>query len=100
MEAKESRRWTEGAEIAAEQLARASQVVVVADQEADIFSHFARRPPQFRLCLADIALVPIEDWNAARKENAQRITGPGQTLLSPILRPDRVVHFALRQLQT
>lgn len=41
---KESRRWTEGAQIAAEQLAGASQVVVVADQEADIFSHFANRP--------------------------------------------------------
>ena len=43
-EDKESRRWTEGAQIAAEQLAGASQVVVVADQEADIFSHFANRP--------------------------------------------------------
>ena len=41
---KESRRWTEGAQIAAEQLAGASQVVVVADQEADIYSHFANRP--------------------------------------------------------
>ena len=44
IEDKESRRWTEGAQIAAEQLAGASQVVVVADQEADIFSHFANRP--------------------------------------------------------
>ena len=41
---KESRRWTEGAQIAADQLAGASQVVVVGDQEADIFSHFANRP--------------------------------------------------------
>ena len=44
IEDKESRRWTEGAQIAAEQLAGASQVVVVGDQEADIFSHFANRP--------------------------------------------------------
>ena len=44
IEDKESRRWTEGAQIAADQLAGASQVVVVADQEADIFSHFANRP--------------------------------------------------------
>ena len=44
IEDKESRRWTEGAQIAAEQLAGACQVVVVADQEADIFSHFANRP--------------------------------------------------------
>jgi Transposase DDE domain len=41
---KESRRWTEGAQIAAEQLQGAAQVVVVADQEADIYSHFANRP--------------------------------------------------------
>ena len=41
---KESRRWTEGAQIAADQLQGASQVVVVGDQEADIFSHFANRP--------------------------------------------------------
>jgi len=41
---KESRRWIEGAQTAAERLGSASQVVVVADQEADIYSHFARRP--------------------------------------------------------
>jgi hypothetical protein len=45
VEAKESRRWTEGAQMAAERLAAAAQVVVVGDQEADIFSHFAHRPP-------------------------------------------------------
>ena len=44
IEDKESRRWTQGARIAAEQLQGASQVVVVADQEADIYSHFANRP--------------------------------------------------------
>ena len=45
MEGKESRRWSEGAEMAADQLQRhATQIVVVADQEADIYSHFARRP--------------------------------------------------------
>lgn len=44
LEDKESRRWTEGAQMAADQLPAASQVVVVADQEADIYSHFARRP--------------------------------------------------------
>lgn len=42
---KESRRWNEGAQIAADQLqGHATQVVVVADQEADIYSHFAQRP--------------------------------------------------------
>ena len=48
-QAKESRRWTEGAQMAAERLEGAAQVVVVADQEADIFSHFARRPPGVEL---------------------------------------------------
>jgi len=42
---KESRRWNEGSQMAADQLQRhARQVVVVADQEADIYSHFAGRP--------------------------------------------------------
>jgi hypothetical protein len=42
---KESRRWLEGAEIAAAHLARiAAQVVVVADREGDIYPMFARRP--------------------------------------------------------
>ena len=57
---KESRRWTEGAQIAADQLAAASQVVVVADQEGDIYSHFAHRPPGVELLVRarhDRALV-------------------------------------------
>ena len=42
---KESRRWLEGAELAATHLAPvASQVVVVADREGDIYPMFARRP--------------------------------------------------------
>ena len=59
LETKESRRWSEGAQIAAETLQAASQVVV-ADQEADIFSHFARRPPGVELLVRarhDRALV-------------------------------------------
>jgi hypothetical protein len=42
---KESRRWLEGAEIAARHLAPvATQVVMVADREGDIYPMFARRP--------------------------------------------------------
>ena len=42
---KESRRWLEAAELAATHLAPvASQVVVVADREGDIYPMFARRP--------------------------------------------------------
>src|SRR5882757_6316360 len=44
VKAKESRRWTEGAKTAAERLAGATQVVVVSDQEGDLYSHFANQP--------------------------------------------------------
>lgn len=44
IEGKESRRWSEGAQIASEQLAGALQIVVVGDREADLWSHFADRP--------------------------------------------------------
>lgn len=46
---KESHRWLEGAEIAAERLDQAAQVIVAADQEGDIWAHFARRPPAVEL---------------------------------------------------
>ena len=48
-EDKESRRWNEGAQMSAERLSAAAQVVVVGDREADIFGHFARRPPGVEL---------------------------------------------------
>jgi len=46
---KESRRWAEGAQMAAERLAQAAQVVVVGDREADIYSHIAACPPGVEL---------------------------------------------------
>jgi len=49
VEDKESRRWGEGAQMAAERLEAALQVVMVCDREGDIFSHFARRPPEVEL---------------------------------------------------
>jgi IS4 transposase len=44
VEAKESRRWIEGAACAAERLEGAAQVVVACDQEGDLWAHFVRRP--------------------------------------------------------
>jgi hypothetical protein len=44
IEDKESLRWIEGARTAAERLGSAAQVVVAGDQEADLWTHFARRP--------------------------------------------------------
>jgi hypothetical protein len=46
---KESRRWLHGAEMAAERLAEAALITVVADRESDIYDLFARRPPQVHL---------------------------------------------------
>lgn len=46
---KESGRWIEGAKTAAERLEGATQVVVVSDQESDIYAHFARRSPGIEL---------------------------------------------------
>jgi hypothetical protein len=44
IEDKESMRWIEGAQTASDRLSGAAQVVVVGDQEADIWACFARRP--------------------------------------------------------
>jgi hypothetical protein len=44
LEEKESVRWLTGAERAAERLAGAASVVIVADRESDIYGCFARRP--------------------------------------------------------
>ena len=43
-EDKESYRWLEATDAAAEQLAGAEQIVVVGDRESDIYPYFARRP--------------------------------------------------------
>jgi hypothetical protein len=48
-DAKESRRWLSGAETAAEVLADAAMITMVADRESDIYDQFARRPPQVHL---------------------------------------------------
>jgi hypothetical protein len=44
VEGKESGRWSVGAIVAGERLAAAAGVIVVADREGDIYTHFARRP--------------------------------------------------------
>lgn len=49
IEAKESIRWIEGAQTAADRLAQAAQVIVAGDQEADIWACFARRPVTIEL---------------------------------------------------
>ena len=41
---KESQRWLNGAEVAAERLAGAAECIVVGDRESDIYALFSRRP--------------------------------------------------------
>src|SRR3954451_19996587 len=51
IEDKESMRWIEVTSTAADQLAGATQLIVVSDRESDIYSHFVRRPPGVELIL-------------------------------------------------
>lgn len=85
---KESGRWIEGAETAAARLGEAAQVVVVGDQEADLYAHFARRPPGLDLLVRarhDRALWPqgslaatVGRWQVqAHGEVAVAPKGPG-----------------------
>ena len=51
LEDKESLRWLTGAETAAANLAGASEIVVVADREGDIYPVFARKPDSVELII-------------------------------------------------
>jgi hypothetical protein len=51
IEDKESLRWIEGAQTAADRLGQAAQVIVAGDQEADIWACFARRPENVELLI-------------------------------------------------
>lgn len=61
VEDKESVRWIEGAQIAAERLASAAQVVVTGDRESDIWACFARRPANVDLLVRARHNRPLED---------------------------------------
>lgn len=51
IEDRESARWLEGTRAAAEALGQASQVIMVADREGDIWSHFAHCPERVDLAV-------------------------------------------------
>jgi hypothetical protein len=51
IEDKESIRWIEGAQTAADRLSQAAQIIVTGDQEADIWACFARRPENIELLI-------------------------------------------------
>jgi hypothetical protein len=61
IEQKESYRWLQGADIAADICATARQVTVVADREADIFEAFARRPASVELLVRAAQDRSLED---------------------------------------
>jgi hypothetical protein len=51
IEDRESARWLEGTRAAADRLDQARQVIMVADREGDIWSHFAHRPDKMDLAV-------------------------------------------------
>jgi hypothetical protein len=50
-EDKESMRWLEGSRMAAKAVDHAAQVIVVSDQEGDIWDHFAHRPEKLDITI-------------------------------------------------
>lgn len=61
IEAKESYRWVQGTDRAAEVCAAAQRVTVIADREADIFEAFARRPAAVDLLVRAAQDRSLED---------------------------------------
>jgi hypothetical protein len=82
---KESRRWLEAVERAAEHLAPvASQVIVVADRESDIYSMFARRPAQIDLVVrATHDRILAEGGNLLAAPAAWPVLGRAQVKIAP-----------------
>src|SRR4051794_17848123 len=72
IEAKESHRWLQAADRAAEVCAEAARVTVIADREADIFEAFARCPPG-----ADLLIRAAHDRGL---EGGQRLFGQADAL--------------------
>lgn len=98
IEEKESYRWLLAADEAAEVLAGAACVTVVADRESDIYEQFARRPEGVHLltraakdrCLADAGrlFATIDAWPEQHRETIELPAVPG--------RPARKACLALR----
>jgi hypothetical protein len=73
LEDKESMRWLAGCEAAAETLAGAASVVMVADRESDLYALFARKPERLDLIVRagqDRGLAPGGLLSAALEEAA------------------------------
>jgi len=95
IEAKESHRWLQAADRAAEVCAEAARVTVIADREADIFEAFARCPPG-----ADLLIRAAHDRGL---EGGQRLFGQADALgpaacatLDLPARPGRTARLAVR----
>jgi hypothetical protein len=82
IEDKESLRWNEGSTAAGERLRGAEYVIIVADQESDIYSQLARTPPGAELIVRTagnrklttmICCLRPSDW---RELGAMGIDGP------------------------
>lgn len=91
LEDKESKRWLEGCEMAAQVLEPAAQVVVVGDSESDIYPLFTRKPAEIDLIvrargdriLADGGMLfargdqfaPVADWHVEVAPKKPRLPG-------------------------
>lgn len=88
---KESRRWLEAAELAATHLAPvATQVVVVADREGDIYPMFARRPEAIDFVVrANHDRVLAEGGTLFATPAAWRALGTAEVKVAPNRRGDK-----------
>jgi hypothetical protein len=86
-DAKESRRWLQGAERAADGLADAAMITVVGERESDIYDLFARRPANVHRLRrsAQARAVTAGAWRGAARTGAQhnRWAREGQTVRPP-----------------
>jgi hypothetical protein len=96
IEAKESRRWLEGAEQGAQVCASAGQVTVVADREGDIYEAFARRPSGVELLVRASHDRSLDGKNAGRLfAKADALPAIGEAIIDLPAKPGRRVRQAL-----
>lgn len=89
-EEKESLRWLKGAQFAAERLVKARQVIVVGDQESDIYEVFARRPEGLDFVIRACQNRGLEDGSYLYTVAAPwKELGEQQVFVSPKRRGDK-----------
>lgn len=67
---KESRRWIDGAKMAAEVLTCAARIISVGDRESDIYSHFAAKPANADLIVRAAQDRALDDGGSVKSAGA------------------------------